>query len=73
MLYLFTFIFNIKFSARASRAFTVFAASLRRSLLLRNFDTKKPVKGIGEMGIDVKRSQKDFPEIESQLKNSETD
>jgi len=34
---------------------------------------KPQIKKIGEMGVDVKRSQKDFPEIESQLKNSGTD
>lgn len=34
---------------------------------------KPQIRKIGEMGVDVKRSQKDFPEIESQLKNSGTD
>ena len=49
MLYLLAFIFDINFSARVSLSFTVFAASPRRSLLFRNFDTKKPVNGIGEI------------------------
>ena len=34
---------------------------------------KPQIRKIGEMGVDVKRSQKDFQEIESQLKNSGTD
>ena len=34
---------------------------------------KPQIRKIGDMGVDVKRSQKDFPEIESHLKNSRTD